>query len=145
MNPVRFRLRMARGFLREAEEDYRLKRWRAALSHAQLAVEHGIKAVIALFTPVPKTHDPAQILEELIRQEVIPSAFQVAVQEIISLARSLGSTVHIQTDYGDELHGLTPWELFHEGDARKALEAARRVVQAAHHLVNTLTEEDDEA
>lgn len=145
MNPVRFRLRMARGFLREAEEDYRLERWRAALSHAQLAVEHGIKAVIALFTPVPKTHDPAQILEELIRQEVIPSAFQVAVQEIISLARSLGSTVHIQTDYGDELHGLTPWELFSEEDAREALEVAHRVVHMARQLVEAVQEDNDEA
>jgi len=145
MNPVYFRMRMAEGFLREAEEDYQLRRWRACNAHAQLAVEHGIKAVIALFAPVPKTHDPAHILDELLDRKVVPPAFREAVQQIVNFAQSLGSTVHIQTDYGDELYGLTPWELFGEKEAREALKVARKVVHMARRMVQALQEEDDEA
>jgi len=138
MNLARFRMRMAQGFLREAEEDYRLNRWRACNAHAQLAVEHGIKAIISLFAPVPKTHDPAYVLLELLDRKVVPPAFRETVQEIVNLAQSLGSDVHIQTDYGDELHGLTPWELFGEKEAREALQVARRVVHMARQLVQAL-------
>ena len=40
MNPRRdteFRLKLAAGFLREAEEDIRLSRWRSCVDNAQMA------------------------------------------------------------------------------------------------------------
>lgn len=43
---VTYRLDLARGFLGEAQEDLRLQRWRSSVSHAQLAVENGLKAAI---------------------------------------------------------------------------------------------------
>lgn len=46
---VTYRLELARGFLREAEQDLTLARWRSSVSHAQLAVENSLKAVIGLF------------------------------------------------------------------------------------------------
>lgn len=36
---VDYRLRPAEGFLREAEEDLQLSRWRSCVDHAQLSVE----------------------------------------------------------------------------------------------------------
>jgi HEPN domain-containing protein len=36
---VNFRLRLAEGFLQEAEEDLTLSRWRSCVDNAQLAVE----------------------------------------------------------------------------------------------------------
>lgn len=48
-----YRLRLARGFLAEAEEDLRSSRWRSCVDNAQLAVENAAKSVIARFGPVP--------------------------------------------------------------------------------------------
>ncbi len=84
-----YRLRVAAGFLKEAEQNFRFQLWRSCMSNAQLAVENAL--------------------------------------------------------YGDELHGLTPWELFGEKDAREALQVARQVVHMARQLVETFQEENDEA
>ncbi|OAG28552.1 HEPN domain-containing protein [Thermodesulfatator autotrophicus] len=140
-----YRLRVAQGFLEEAEQDFQFQRWRACISHAQLAVENALKAVIALFTVPPKTHNPAHILATLLQQGQIPQKWREPVEDLIQKSQTLGPEVHIQTDYGDELHGLTPWELFSEEDAREALEVAHRVVHMARQLVEAVQEDNDEA
>ena len=38
-----YRLRVARGFLDEAQQDAELQRWRSAVDNAQLAVENAAK------------------------------------------------------------------------------------------------------
>ncbi|RLB37494.1 MAG: hypothetical protein DRH12_14260 [Deltaproteobacteria bacterium] len=140
-----YRLRVAQGFLQEAEQDVQAQRWRACTSHAQLAVENALKAVIALFTVPPKTHNPARVLATLLQQRQIPPKWQDLVEGLMQQSQVLGPEVHIQTDYGDELHGLTPWELFDEQDASEALEVARRVVHIARQMVESLQGDDDEA
>jgi hypothetical protein len=40
-----------------------------------------------------------------------------------------------QTDYGDEIGGLTPWELFDENDARQALSLAEEAVTLAVQII----------
>jgi len=54
---VRYRLRLAEGFLGEAEEDVRSSRWRSCVDNAQLAVENAIKAVIGRFGPSTRAPD----------------------------------------------------------------------------------------
>ncbi len=46
--------------------------------------------------------------------------------------------VHIQTDYGDEFAGLTPWELFDEADASYALAMAEEAVTLAQRTFREL-------
>lgn len=75
---IAFRLKLARGFLDEAQQDFSLRRWRATVSHAQLAVENALKALIGVFLPVPKTHDPARVLLELIARQRIPPRWAMA-------------------------------------------------------------------
>ena len=135
MNPAVFRIRLAQGFLSEAEEDYRLKRWRSCVSNAQLAVENALKALIALYEPVPRTHNPANVLRNLVFHGIIPNQISVNIQSILEDASGLSPQIHIETDYGDEARGLTPWELFSEEDAREALAIAHRVVEAAAVLI----------
>mgnify|MGYP005851789575 CR=1 FL=1 len=53
----------------------------------------------------------------------------------------LGPDIHMQTDYGDEVGGLTPWELFDETDAREALTMAEDAVRLATQLVQEVTDE----
>nr|WP_290665316.1 HEPN domain-containing protein [Ardenticatena sp.] len=130
-----YRLRLARGFLEEAEQDFAAGRWRACMAHAQLSVEHALKGVIALFTVPPKTHNPARTLALLLEAGQIPTAWRDVVPRLIREGKRIGPQIHIQTDYGDEAHGLTPWELFSEEDAREALAIARRVVEEAARLI----------
>ena len=58
---AKYRLRVAKGFLAEARQDFELGRWRSCVDGAQLACENALKAVIALWSPVPRTHDPARV------------------------------------------------------------------------------------
>ncbi len=138
-SPVMCRLQLARGFLDEAEQDASLGRWRACVAHAQLAIQNALKAVIALFAPVPRTHTPGRILRVMLENGDIPEAWKEEIRSLLELAQGLDAAqVHIQTDYGDEFHGLTPWELFDEDDAREALSIARRVVAHTKALIQTV-------
>ena len=60
-----FRLKLAAGFLMEAEEDVRLSRWRSCVDNAQMAAENAAKAVIAMRGPVPKVHQLHRALSRL--------------------------------------------------------------------------------
>jgi HEPN domain-containing protein len=71
------------------------------------------------------------------------------VRALAECAESLGPDVHIQTDYGDETGGRTPWELFKQEDAQQALELARQATELARSLVivdsECHTEDEDTA
>lgn len=57
-NEVRYRQRLAEGFLGEARQDVELRRWRSCIDNSQLAVENAAKAALALLGPVGRTHNP---------------------------------------------------------------------------------------
>ncbi len=139
---VTFRLALARGFLDEAQQDFSLHRWRAAVSHAQLAVENALKAVVGVFLPVPKTHDPARVLLELIARQQIPPRWQKDVQQLAEMGKLLGPQLHVQTDYGDEFGGRLPWVLFGEEEAREALTTAEKILAGVEQLVQEVTHDD---
>jgi HEPN domain-containing protein len=63
---VEYRLSLAKGFLKEAKEDFQLKRWRSCVDNAQMSVENSGKAILTLFGVPPKTHEPAKHLKKLI-------------------------------------------------------------------------------
>ena len=126
-----YRLRLARGFLAEAEEDLRSSRWRSCVDDAQLAVENAAKSVVARFGPVPRSHDMSAVLSEHLRQGTIPPQLRESVELLQDLSRQLGFEEHVRSDYGDEARGITPWELFQEPDAQRAIEVARRALDLA--------------
>lgn len=138
---VLYRLNLARGFLQEAEQDLTLHRWRSAVSNAQLVVENGLKAVIALFLPVAKTHDPARVLMELIARQQIPAQWCTAVQQLAQMGQPLGPQLHIQTDYGDENGGRLPWELFNAQDAHEMFYIAQAILVQVEKFVEEVTHE----
>lgn len=61
------------------------------------------------------------------------------VQRLAEHAEMLGADIHIQTDYGDEMGGRTPWELFDEEDAREALARAEEAVNLAQTVAQRAT------
>lgn len=138
---VVYRLELARGFLRESEQDFGLQRWRSSVSHAQLAVENSLKAAISLFVPVAKTHDPARILLELIKREQIPTQWQPIVRSLAEMGQPLGPQLHVQTDYGDEYGGRLPWDLFDEADAAEVITTCRAIIALVEQLVAEVSHE----
>lgn len=135
INDADYRLRVAQGFLSEARQDVALARWRSAMDNAQLAVENAAKALLAMLGPVGRTHSPAPLLRQALHDGTLAVPDPGKVQRLAELAELLGFDIHIQTDYGDEMAGRTPWELFDEADARQALLMAEEAVSLAQEII----------
>ncbi|GAB6064524.1 HEPN domain-containing protein [Deferrisoma palaeochoriense] len=132
---ISYRLALAEGFLREAEQDFELERWRSCVDNAQLSVENAGKAVLAIFGVPPKTHEPAQALVALLETGRVPDSLATELRSCLPDFLSLGSAEHFLTDYGDESTYTLPWELFTAESASGALEAARRCVKSARRVL----------
>ena len=135
---ARYRFRIAQGFLEESRQDVALTRWRSAVDNAQLATENAAKAVLALVGPVGRTHQPALLLRQAL--QIFSPSYQQYVERLSEQAEMLGFDVHVQTDYGDEMEGVTPWELFNEDDARSALAIAEEAVRLAQLIIEALNQ-----
>ena len=132
---VEYRLNLARGFLKEAEEDFDLKRWRSCVDSAQLSVENSGKAILMLFGISPKTHEPARLLRKLVHNTEIPNAIRDKIKEIIPEFLALGIEEHFMTDYGDESSYKLPWDIFDEESAKLALNAAKLCKSASGDII----------
>lgn len=138
VNSADYRLRVAQGFLGEARQDVGLARWRSAMDNAQLAVENAAKAVLALLGPVGRTHSPAPLLRQALHDGTLAVPDPGKVQRLAELAELLGFDIHVQTDYGDEMAGRTPWDLFDEADARQALIMVEEAVSLAQEIIQEM-------
>ncbi len=137
---AQYRLKVAQGFLEESREDMGLKRWRSAVDNAQLATENAAKAVLALVVPLGKTHNPAHPLRKAVQESLFPEEYRALVEQLATLSETLGFDIHVQTDYGDEVEGLTPWEIFGEEDAQQAITIADETVKLAIKIIRGLLE-----
>ncbi len=132
---VRYRIRLAEGFLAEAEQDFSLGRWRSCVDNAQLAVENAGKTALAFFGVVPKTHDPARQIAQILRNQQVLPAVRELMEKMLPDLLALGSAEHFLTDYGDEVSYKLPWELFDKDAAADALKAARSSVDSARAIL----------
>ena len=133
-----YRLRVAQGFLDEARQDVALRRWRSAVDNAQLAVENAAKSVLALLGPVGRTLNPAVQLRQALSDSRLPLYGRDDVRRLAEQAEMLGPDIHVQTDYGDEMGGRTPWELFDDTDARQSVAIAEEAVDLAQAIVRSI-------
>jgi HEPN domain-containing protein len=130
-----YRLRLARGFLEEARQDAELERWISVVDGAQLSVENAAKAGLALAGRIGRTHNPATQIRRTLEEERFDEEISGGLRRRAKPSEFLGPDIHIQTDYGDEAEGRTPWELFTEGDSRQALGIAEEAVGVAEGLI----------
>lgn len=133
---VDYRLNLAKGFLKEAQEDFQLKRWRSCVANAQLSVENSGKAILMVFGVSPKTHEPAKHLSKLIQKSKIPEEIKARIKEILPEFLILGVEEHFMTDYGDESSYKLPWDIFDEKSAKLALKAAQACKSASENIVS---------
>lgn len=128
-----FRLETARRYLTAAEKMREAEEWPGCVHYAQLAVENGLKSILACWGPVPRSHDLAEWLYRVLNQE-LPEETRSRIQQMIPLAEEYGRQKHVLSTYGDEETLLTPWDLFDETDAQKAIEDARQCVTIAGEI-----------
>jgi HEPN domain-containing protein len=128
---INYRLRLAEGYVEEARQDVPLQRWRSCVDNSQLAVENAGKAALALLGPVGRTHEPGVLIRRELDAGRFPAAHRAAVERLAECTELLGWDVHVQSDYGDELNRRTPWELFDEAAAQRALALAEEAVNLA--------------
>jgi HEPN domain-containing protein len=98
-------------------------------------VENSAKAVVALVGPLPKSHDLSKLLLEAGEDLGLDDDHLRKVHRLAECARLLGFREHVMTDYGDELAYRTPWEIYDEGRARRALALAREACGIAAGLL----------
>jgi HEPN domain-containing protein len=132
---VSYRLRLVLGFLEEARQDFNLGRWRSCVDNSQLATENAAKAVLALLGPVGRTHNPSLLLREALAEGEFSAEVSPQVERVAECAELLGPDIHVQSDYGDEAGGRTPWELFDRDTARQALNLAEEVAELSQQLL----------
>lgn len=130
-----YRIRLADGFLHEARQDLVLERWRSCVDNRQLATENAAKAVLALLGPLGRTHSPAPMPRAALDASAFEPFERADVASLTECAEMLGPDIHSRSDYGDEVGGLTPWELFQDDDAAEAMTWAERAVSLASALV----------
>jgi HEPN domain-containing protein len=132
---VSYRLRLVVGFLAEARQDFKLGRWRSCVDNSQLATENAAKAVLARLGPVGRTHNPSLLLREALAAGEFLAEISSQVERLAECAELLGPDIHVQSDYGDEAGGRTPWELFDRDTARQALDLAEEVAELSQQLL----------
>jgi len=126
---VDYRVKLSKGFLKEAEEDFSLKRWRACVDNSQLCVENAGKAILTLFGVSPKTHEPAKHLSGIVNDETIPEEIRFLIKDILPEFLTLGLEEHFMTDYGDESTYTLPWDL---GSQKKIMYPTERTELLKH-------------
>ncbi len=135
---VEYRLNLAKGFLKEAEEDFKLKRSRSCVNSSQLSVENSGKAILMLFGILPKIQEPARLLGKLVHNTETPNETRDKIKEILPEFLALGVEEHFMTDYGDESSYALPWEIFDEESAKLALRAAKRCKSASEDIIKDI-------
>ncbi|MBI5525731.1 MAG: HEPN domain-containing protein [Deltaproteobacteria bacterium] len=132
---ARYRLDLAQGFLAETEDHLENGSFRAAVDTSQLCVENAIKAVASLFGPVPKTHEPREMLEEIAGQVKLKRGEKQVLARLTVLGEVLGFELHVRVDYGDEASRTTPWMLYQKKDATEAVSIAKEALRIARGIV----------
>jgi HEPN domain-containing protein len=137
---VNYRKELAQGFLQEATEDLNLKRYRSCVDNSQLSIENSVKAVLAFFGPVPRTHNPSAAITDLIQSREFEDEIKEALEHLRDLSSGYGLREHFLTDYGDELQKLSPWQIFSREDAEQALDTANQCFSVMNDLLQRLSE-----
>ncbi len=135
MDEVRYRYKLAINYLRDANEAFNRGDWRGTVANAQLSAENAAKAVIAVYRVPSWSHDPSGELQELVDR--MPRELADLVIELANIAKRLAPE-HGRSTYGEPSMGLTPWDIYTQGDAENALGMAKRAVEIMKTILRTL-------
>lgn len=126
MEEVKYRAKLAVGFLKDALKLFQIGDWRGVVANSQLAVENAAKAIIAIFREPSWSHDPSHELLEV--KNRFPHQYWGIIDEIARIVHELAPE-HGRSTYGEPSLGLTPWDLYKKEDAERVLKLAKKVVE----------------
>ena len=133
---ARWRLRIAREHLDFARRALGADLALPAAEHARKSVENAIKAALACYGPVPRTHDAASSLDDLLRAgAAVPSELRPAITRLVATGQRHGLVEHLRLSYGDEQAGRTPAELATPALAQTSIADAEEALQFASDIV----------
>ncbi len=130
-----YRLELARRSLESARDNHARGNWRDSALFARAAVEHASKAMLACFTAVPRTHEPARVLELALAAPAFPLELRSEAEAHRPALAGFGLSEHILLSYGDEEHGIDPWSLVDAARAGSRLEVAEGMFGLAARCV----------
>jgi HEPN domain-containing protein len=131
-----WRLRVAREHLDVARRSLGAGVLLPAADNARKSVENAIKAAIACYGPVPRTHDAAASLSGLLQAgAAVPAASRADVAQLVTLGQRHGLVEHLRLSYGDEQAGQTPAQLVTAASAQSSIADAEEAVRIAGSLV----------
>jgi HEPN domain-containing protein len=133
-NDIAYRFLLAEGFLREAEEDVQLKRWRSCVSGSILCIENCGIAVLMLFGVSKNTHHPEQHLSRLLAEGTVSEEVADLIRELLPELEQHESHEKMLAKYGLESGYQSPWDLFSESQADEALKGARKSLALCRKL-----------
>lgn len=126
-----YRIRIAETRVAEADHLIEKALWAGAALLARAAVENSAKGVLACFQSVPRTHEPADVLDAALRDAAFPPDLAARARALVPALRAYGMKRHIELAYGDENNLRPPDDLVGEGDARRAVADARTLLSLA--------------
>jgi HEPN domain-containing protein len=94
---ISYRIRLAKNYLRDAEEAFLRGDYRSTVASSQLAAENAAKAIIAVYRIPSWSHDPSNELRELLSN--MPMNIRSFVEELAEITESLAP------EYGRATYG----------------------------------------
>jgi HEPN domain-containing protein len=94
--------------LESARDNLARNQWRDSALFSRATVEHAAKAILACFAAVPRSHEPARLLELSLAQPSFPVQLRPEADALLPRLSSFGLQEHILLSYGDEEHGIDP-------------------------------------
>ncbi|MEM2144330.1 MAG: HEPN domain-containing protein [Candidatus Jordarchaeaceae archaeon] len=137
---AKYRLTLAEGYLRRAEEALTREDHFAVISNSQLAVENSAKAVISCFRIPSWSHDPSSELLEVIEEnrdkieKRINSSIFHGLSTLASYSRNLAPE-HGRMSYGDPTLRIPPWDLANSKRADESLSYAQHSVKISKEFI----------
>lgn len=136
-----YRLGLARRSLESARDNFGRSNWRDSALFSRAAVEHAAKAIVACFTAVPRTHEPARLVQLALSAQAFPAPLRASAEALLPGLSGFGLQDHILLSYGDEEHGVDPWSLVDQGRGKSHLDAAEAMLALAAACVSEVTGE----
>ena len=135
---MRFR-ELSRSYFRQGKARYRTaklaynqRNYPYSVRQAQESVELVLKGALKLVgVEHPKLHDVSDAL--LSNTDRFPEQFRVRVDQLAKISKQLARK-RAPAMYGEETRGLPPEKLFDRTDAKKALDDARKILDACDML-----------
>jgi HEPN domain-containing protein len=134
-----YRLALARRSLESARDNFARGNWRDSALFSRAAVEHAAKAIVACFAAVPRTHEPARLVQLALASQAFPARLRASTEALLPGLSGFGLQDHILLSYGDEEHGVDPWSLVDRERSESHLSAAEAMLALADACVTEMS------